>query len=139
MSKLSACTLLTQTGAASISGIPGIRRVPTSNRSDCAYYGGPTGSNAAELYIEIPFGTQLSLVRTSLATQQLSANPDIVAVAGIGDAAYDYHGSSSAGLAFERSGIVVVILSNPPGSRVLSGAAQLAAILKLAPSIVAKV
>jgi hypothetical protein len=116
----------------------GVKRVPTSNRSECAYYAPPINANAAEQYIEIPFGPQLSLVRTSLATQQLSANPNIVAVPGIGDAAYDCFGSSSAGIAFEKTGIVVVILSNPPGSKVRSGSAQLSAIQTLARSIAAQ-
>lgn len=138
MSRLSSCTLLTLSEAASITGVPGVRRVPTSNRSDCAYYDPAMTGNVAELYIDMPLGPQLSLVRTSLAAQ-VNGTPDVIAVPGIGDAAYDYSDASTAGLAFEKKGIVVVILSNSPGLRPRSGSAQLSDIQKLATSIAAQI
>jgi hypothetical protein len=134
ISKLSACTLMTQSDAASITGMPGVKRLPTSDRIDCGYYEPGINGGAAELYIEMPLGPQLSLVRTSLAGE-LNGSPNIVAVPGIGDAAYDYFDATTAGLAFEKIGIVVVILSSPPGVHVRSGSAQLPVIQKLATSI----
>jgi hypothetical protein len=86
----------------------------------------------------MPLGPQLSLVRTSLAGE-LNETPTIVAVPGIGDAAYDYSDSSTAGLAFEKTGIVVVILSDSPGLKPRAGSAQLSDIQTLARSIAAQI
>jgi hypothetical protein len=135
ISSLSACTLLTQAQAASITGISGVTRASNSDQGNCVYSDPHTNANAAELYVEAPVGSFSYL--TALLAGEFSGSLNIIAVPGIGDAAYDFSASTYAGLAFEKTGIVVVILSNPPGSKVRSGSAQLSAIQTLATSIAA--
>jgi len=128
---LAACSALTQSSAATITGDSTISKVTGS--STFCMYSDVTGSSGAGAMIDMEAnnGISASVLQAALAAEATGGSSQYQPVSGIGDAAWSelQTAGNGAGLVFAKGGTVMIIVAESAtmnGSQVLSSIEQVA-------------
>ena len=107
-----ACFLLTQSGAAQVSGDSNISQLSAGSSSAVCIYLDQTNGSGATLYVQqLPNGTDQALVQQAI-KHAGGSGANSQQISGIGDAAYKEVESTSATVAFVKGNTLVAIYAS---------------------------